>query len=333
MEPLNPPPISKESIKSLSELIFGNDIDNSSITEEGLSKAIEVKIETEKTKQQYYRLENVKNSIELLKLAINAGIPSNDISKLFMQDNDITIDELGYQLNKEKGLAKPINIRGRKPLKSENTPLLAPIRNENDSLDEVLSPKSNHVTLRQINLPTNKNNNFEELIHQTMKHSLSNTDPPLKSHSRQTSPGIRKSKTFNSQTHFRNKSLPTIRINQNSDIPINMTSVINFAKPKEFGDHLTCTFALEKPVQANKDYDKLESSFSYNVIDMTVNDNNDNVSKERQTTINMTPKMSSYKNEEKNTEINSNVVTPESNITSTGKHPHSSSLWKLLNAG
>lgn len=69
--------------KSVLDVIFGNSVTDWNVSEGTLLKSIDFKIEQEKTKQQYYKLEGLNKTIELLKLATNANIPSSQISRLF----------------------------------------------------------------------------------------------------------------------------------------------------------------------------------------------------------------------------------------------------------
>lgn len=69
--------------KSLLDVIFGNSVTDWNMSETTLAKSLDFKIEQEKTKQQYYRLESINRTIELLKLASNANIPPQHITRLF----------------------------------------------------------------------------------------------------------------------------------------------------------------------------------------------------------------------------------------------------------
>lgn len=69
--------------KSLLDVIFGNSVTDWNMSETTLAKSLDFKIEQEKTKQQYYRLESINKSIELLRLASSANIPPQQITRLF----------------------------------------------------------------------------------------------------------------------------------------------------------------------------------------------------------------------------------------------------------
>ncbi|CAI4728140.1 CLN_G0046610.mRNA.1.CDS.1 [Saccharomyces cerevisiae] len=75
--------------KSLLDIIFGTNVSEWAFSENALMKAMDLKIEQEKTKQQYYKLENLNRSIELFKLASSSGLPINQIHKLFNTDHGV----------------------------------------------------------------------------------------------------------------------------------------------------------------------------------------------------------------------------------------------------
>ncbi|QLG72513.1 hypothetical protein HG535_0D02210 [Zygotorulaspora mrakii] len=73
--------------KSLMEVLFGTKLKDSDISERAIERALDYKVEQERTKQQYYRLENINRSIELFKLARDLGVPSQEISRLFSAES------------------------------------------------------------------------------------------------------------------------------------------------------------------------------------------------------------------------------------------------------
>lgn len=72
---------------SLLELVYGRKIDLEGLNENLTAKALEFKVEQERTKQQLYRFENIAKSIELLKLATEIGIPADQIASIFKDDS------------------------------------------------------------------------------------------------------------------------------------------------------------------------------------------------------------------------------------------------------
>lgn len=76
-------PINDEPPRSLLEVLFGTKIEHTDLGQGALEKGLELRVEQERTKQQYYRLENTSRSIELLKMARELGVLPQDIPKLF----------------------------------------------------------------------------------------------------------------------------------------------------------------------------------------------------------------------------------------------------------
>ncbi|CCH62182.1 hypothetical protein TBLA_0G02420 [Henningerozyma blattae CBS 6284] len=76
----------EKNSKSLLEVIFGPDITDWSFSEEALIRALDYKVESEKTKQQYYKFEVINRSIELLKIAKTMGLSNSEIISLFKNE-------------------------------------------------------------------------------------------------------------------------------------------------------------------------------------------------------------------------------------------------------
>lgn len=73
---------------SLLETVFGTRVNLKGITEDAVVRALEFKVEQERTKQQFYRLENIAKSIELFKLASEMGVPAHHIASIFANENN-----------------------------------------------------------------------------------------------------------------------------------------------------------------------------------------------------------------------------------------------------
>lgn len=69
--------------KNVMGSLFGNECSDWPFSDSSLVQALAFKTQQEKTKQQYYKLECVNRSIELLKTAMNARIPGPMIAQLF----------------------------------------------------------------------------------------------------------------------------------------------------------------------------------------------------------------------------------------------------------
>ncbi|CCD25827.2 Bop3p NDAI_0G00510 [Naumovozyma dairenensis CBS 421] len=93
------PPIHSNS---LLETIFGSTVSIENLPQQAILKSLDLKIEQEKTKQQYYKLENIAKSIELFRLATSSGLHSSHIFKLF--DNSA----ISSPTNHSSSLGNPI---------------------------------------------------------------------------------------------------------------------------------------------------------------------------------------------------------------------------------
>lgn len=67
---------------TLTKIIFGEDVQIHKYDQVTLQKAIDLKIEQERTKQQYYKLENTNKTMELLNLSSRLNIPLSQLSSL-----------------------------------------------------------------------------------------------------------------------------------------------------------------------------------------------------------------------------------------------------------
>lgn len=64
-------------------VLLGSNVKTWPYSEETLVQALQLRSQQEQTKRQYYKLEQVNQSLELLKTAVNAGIPAPQIPLLF----------------------------------------------------------------------------------------------------------------------------------------------------------------------------------------------------------------------------------------------------------
>ncbi|SCW01972.1 LAFE_0E11320g1_1 [Lachancea fermentati] len=118
----------RQSRKQIMASLFGAQCTDWPFPEESLTQALEFKSQQEKTKQQYYRLESVNKSIELLKTAMNANVPGHMIPQLFQgvggdlnptQDSLPTIDKLPQVKVTSKATdSAPLNYRFPAPTKN-----------------------------------------------------------------------------------------------------------------------------------------------------------------------------------------------------------------------
>lgn len=76
----------KEEVPALAVLL-GSNVKNWPYSEDTLVHALQLRSQQEQTKRQYYKLENVNKTLEMLKTAVSAGIPVNLIPQLFNSDH------------------------------------------------------------------------------------------------------------------------------------------------------------------------------------------------------------------------------------------------------
>ena len=69
-------------------VLLGAKFDGVPMTSETLAEALKFKCEQERTKQEFYRMEARKRSLELLNTAVRAGIPAQSIALLFNTPNE-----------------------------------------------------------------------------------------------------------------------------------------------------------------------------------------------------------------------------------------------------
>ncbi|SCU88516.1 LADA_0E10616g1_1 [Lachancea dasiensis] len=226
-----------ESLKNIMSSLFGTECSEWPFSDSALTQALMFKTQQEKTKQQFYKLECVNRSIELLKTAMSANVPGHMITHLFQGSGsgvDPTNDKAsGLQdsaapnTNSSGSSAAVTSLGSKKP--SESIPL-----------NYKFPPVNTSVTLhRRTNSPARigaaavanltENNQLKEEENNELPDPGA-PHPPNVAHQR--SP-------LQFRTHRRNLSLPLARpapllpqelpaqySNRRSQNP--MTSVINF---------------------------------------------------------------------------------------------------------
>ncbi|SCU89816.1 LAFA_0E21132g1_1 [Lachancea sp. 'fantastica'] len=105
--------------------LFGTECSEWPFSDSSLVQALAFKTQQEKTKQQYYKLECVNRSIELLKTAVNARIPGPMIAQLFQGSGSGSGSGLGSGIDYNKsqetsGNQVPTALR---PSRADSAPL------------------------------------------------------------------------------------------------------------------------------------------------------------------------------------------------------------------
>lgn len=83
-----------QNSKPLIELLFGKNVDEKTISENTLAKALDYKVESEKTMQQYYKLEVLIKSIELINIAKDNGLLNDHFFRFFQNEILKTTNDL-----------------------------------------------------------------------------------------------------------------------------------------------------------------------------------------------------------------------------------------------
>ncbi|QLQ78979.1 hypothetical protein HG537_0B03260 [Torulaspora globosa] len=300
-----------ERSRSLFEVLFGAKLEDTSLSDNVLEKALELRIEQERTKQQYYRVENANRVVELFKMAKEYGVPSNEIPKLFggeppsievpsTADNSVK-QPLSYKFPPAGSNLRPKPISGDLPARRTNSPARIGA-NAVAALNEAASLKEEDQPLKFSPFPTNSN------------HSAA--------------------------THSRNLSLPVGKT-VGSDIPSGMTSILSFRK--DYNEQTSNSGAcgdskqqsLRKASMVHKKHRRTQSGSSFGVIDLNMIDAHKHLNLPKlKTQIDQLPIQSTEKNPEKGFDYDE--ITCSENSSRNGSPTQSkntNSVANLLNSG
>ncbi|CAI4050187.1 hypothetical protein SKDZ_14G2790 [Saccharomyces kudriavzevii ZP591] len=286
--------------KSLLEIIFGTNISEWTFSENALIKAMDLKIEQEKTKQQYYKLENLNRSIELFKLASTSGLPVNQIHKLFntdhgasapsptkpegkQPDNSIECARSSEQLPRING-----NSSSLRPL-NMNTVSPTPMSRQASPYKFPAPPSANgfqHSTAtnaqRRANSPARIGASAVAALNENISIKEEDVDKLIPSGAKsQESPLNKKPVSL----HSRNLSLPIGKFT-NPNIPSTMTSILSFnrdqqpqppSQPPPQQQHQDLHMhnlhpIPKKPGMVQKKHKRARSTSSFGVIDLSIID-------------------------------------------------------------
>ena len=289
--------------KSLLDIIFGTNVSEWAFSENALMKAMDLKIEQEKTKQQYYKLENLNRSIELFKLASSSGLPINQIHKLFNTDHGAPAPSPmkagGNQLHNNTESAQPSehlprlsgSIKSLKPL-NMNTVSPTPMSRQPSPYKFPAPSSTNglpHSTAtnvqRRANSPARIGASAVAALNDNI--SIKEEDMARRIPSGTTSQESPLNKKPTS-LHSRNLSLPIGKFT-NPNIPSTMTSILSFNRDQQqptsqlppqqqqqqqqqdFHTHNLHTIP-RKPGMVQKKHRRARSTSSFGVIDLSIID-------------------------------------------------------------
>ncbi|SCV05414.1 LANO_0H06964g1_1 [Lachancea nothofagi CBS 11611] len=272
--PGDPPKSQKNVMWSL----FGAESSEWPFSDASLTQALVFKTEQEKTKQQFYKLECVNRSIELLRTAMNAKIPGPMIANLF-QGSGSGVDGSG------DGSRKPQDSVSRSSSATQLTASSSFIPSkENDiaPLNYKFPPKNSSVNLhRRTNSPARigaaavanlaENNQMKEEDSNDLHESVSGQVPVV---TNQRSP-------LQFRAHRRNFSLPlakpTHHIQQEHPTvcPIRkpqepMTSVINFGSWQSYDPAPPSMMRRQGSVRKHRKTKSASTTPNFGVIDLNV---------------------------------------------------------------
>ncbi|CDO95519.1 unnamed protein product [Kluyveromyces dobzhanskii CBS 2104] len=140
-----------ESVQEVPALavLLGSNVKSWPYTEETLVHALQLRSQQEQTKRQYYKLENVNRSLELLKTAVSAGIPAGVIPQLFNNDGSSgkaeTADTHRVEHAKEQS---PLTAAPDKQLKTYKFPPGNPSIKTHSADSEVRTHRRTHSPAR-----------------------------------------------------------------------------------------------------------------------------------------------------------------------------------------
>ncbi|CAI4051921.1 hypothetical protein SUVZ_14G2770 [Saccharomyces uvarum] len=289
--------------KSLLEIIFGTNVSEWAFSENALMKAMDLKIEQEKTKQQYYKLENLNRSIELFKLASSSGLPISQIHKLFNTDHGTAapspITSEGNPLHSSTASVRVsqhlpktnASIKSIKPL-NMNTVSPTPMSRQPSPYKFPPPPSANGLPLpsttnaqRRANSPARIGASAVAALNEniSIKEEDVATRIPI-STKIQESPLNKKPALI----HSRNLSLPIGKFT-NPNIPSAMTSILSFNRDQQQphsqpspqqqqqqqpqDSHTSSSHALpRKPGMVQKKHRRARSTSSFGVIDLSIID-------------------------------------------------------------
>lgn len=272
----------EEQPRALFELLFGAKVTESSVSEGALVKALDLKVEQERTKQQYYRLENINRSIELFKLARDLGVPPQDISKLFNPDASVgttssTVNAINNASNviRENNPTENVLKIGSSDLSHSESLSRQPLSYRFPPAGSNLPPKP--VSINGGNLSSFRRTNSPARIG---AHAVAALNDSVVLKEEEMSPSAspfmtRNINGSNYNSHSRNLSLPIARYSSPS-IPSGMTSILSFnketAEPMSHPYSHNHTTTLRRSAMVRKKHGRSRSASSFGVIDLNVID-------------------------------------------------------------
>lgn len=275
---------------STNELKKQGPINTSGLSEDALLKTLELKIEQERTKQQYYKLENINRSMELFKLAHSAGMPMDQITSLYGPDirsSKATNNSVSMDMTEDE------DREPSTPAALELPKLHTRINSLGSNYSFPPNVGTSYTNHKRANSPARIGANAVAALSDAaiiMKEEENDADKVPKNSVSRTLPQVA-FKTSISK-HSRNLSLPVntsnlppakhsdvcnYPINQQTEklpqamIPSKMTSILNFqGQEPEEGRSISSVASYSRRQISKRSHRKSRSASSFGVIDLNV---------------------------------------------------------------
>lgn len=317
-------PINDEPTRSLLEVLLGTKVDDTDLGQGALEKGLELRVEQERTKQQYYKLENTTRSIELLKMAREIGISPQDIPKLFN----------GEDFN----VAAPVPTNGKPSIGSiPDSTSKQPLSYRFPPAGSTLPPKP--VSTPNSLLPAKRTHSPARIGAHAVAALNESITLKEEESSNHLSPFVHRPNAQLSN-HNRNLSLPMTK-SASPSIPSGMTSILSFGKDNT--EQLQSNMpngididnaGLRKIPMLHKRHRRARSASSFGVIDLKMKeDSNKQELPKLKTQINSLPMQPSVTYPEKLHDPDEKTCSESSSRNgSPTQVKNTSSVAKLLNS-
>lgn len=257
-------PTKDERPRSLLEVLLGAKVEDANLSPSAIEKALELRIEQERTRQQFYKLETSNRSIELLRMAKDYGVASHDIPKLF-NGAEVNLANSSASTG-ASNVPLPTSIvtdfSVKQPLSYKFPPAGSSLRPKPVSGDLVGLPA------RRTNSPARIGANAVAALNEAALLKEEHHSPRL-------SPFATQNHTV--ANHNRNLSLPITKL-VSPNIPSGMTSILSFGKdandqqPANPGLGDSNNSGLRKAPMVQKKHRRARSVSSFGVIDLNMID-------------------------------------------------------------
>lgn len=253
-------PTEDERPRSLLEVLLGTKVEDTTLSSTALERALELRIEQERTKQQYYKLENANRSIELFRMAKDYGVASCEIPKLFGGE-ELNVGNSGPVNGNSHTVLPPSIVTDssvKQPLSYRFPPAGSNLR------PKPVSGELATLPARRTHSPARIGAHAVAALNEAA--SLKEEERPLPF------PSMSTQNNNSLGTHTRNLSLPVAK-SMSPNIPSGMTSILSFGKEHNEPSGTSAVgdsngSALRKAPMVHKKHRRARSVSSFGVIDL-----------------------------------------------------------------